>query len=289
MKTRKQRAQKEKENKGRRKRVESAVQAGTLSPFQRFTALETRGYKTFSDALGNPYIVFKIADSVIPLHPSYPEKFIESADLDERKHLNLAEFTDPYDGVKRYLIEERENILTGDEYKQKEARKEETPEWVNDAKPKTRSYKYATTSQTFEYIKGKPKEIPLISIDSQKFVVLDIDEKLPPGVRIKGAIAKVKTSRGTQYIIPRDVYIEQGFSEGSIYEQIASERGSYDIRTREKRYFDKDTGEQLPFRNNARVMTPLGEGKKGKSNSKVFAVLGRVFKNGGGKVRSNKK
>lgn len=273
-------------NRARRRNTESAVIGVSLTPYQRFTAEQIRGYRTYKSAVGELYYVFKIGDSPIAQNPEKPGLFVTKDQLRDDFKFS-AEFEDPIDGETRYLttdsqidlgvFEEETEQITENE------RKRENNDFIRDARPKTKNYKFASSAQTVEYIEGKPKKISLLSISADQFVVLDIDEKLPPGLKVKGAIAKVKTSRGTQYIIPRSEYVDQGLGSG-FYEQISTERRSYDIRTREKRYVDIE-GKALPFRNNPRTIQPLGKGKKGGELRRLFAIIGNTFVKAGGKKK----
>jgi hypothetical protein len=273
-------------NKARRRNTDSAVIGISLTPYQRFTAEQIRGYRTYKSAIGELYYVFKIGDSPIASNPEKPGLFVTKDQLRENFQF-AAEFEDPIDGETRYLTTDNQIDLgeaeEDNEPTKEEERKQDRPDFIRDAKPKTRNYKFSSSSQTIEYIEGKPKKVNLLSIRADQFVVLDIDEKLPPGLRIKGAIAKVKTSRGTQYIIPRSEYVDQGLGSG-LYEQISTDRGSYDIRTREKRYVDME-GKALPWRNNARTIQPLGKGKKGGELRKLFSLIGNTFVKAGGKKK----
>ncbi len=253
---------------------ESAVPAYDLTPWQRLTLETVWKTRRFYDAGGLLHFVipYSVKDTLLESPPNgyeyklqVPKEFSDSI---------ISTHVDSYDNEKYYLY----SI---------ETRKQRAGSVSEIAPKKPRSEKPPKTARLRNAIgnkleSGKRERFPVVQISTQFATVEDIDEKPPKGFRTpKGAIAKIVTERGIQYIYPAG-YKTEGLGDLN-YINTSIDRGSYDVRTLKK-------GRTKPGKINSRRLVPIGEGRekfRGKKGlyRKVFNAIARAFKAGGGIVK----
>lgn len=122
---------------------------------------------------------------------------------------------------------------------------------------------------------GTLKKFNVVQVSKDFAHIQDIDESPPKGFRTpKGAIGKIKTDRGVQYIYPPD-HKYDGLGDSN-YENVSQDRGSYDIRTTRR-------NASGPGYINSRRLVSLGDGRKGGKYSRVINAIALAFIRGGGK------
>ena len=255
---------------------ESAIPAYDMSPWERFVLTETWKTRRFYDAGGLLHFVvpYSVKDTLSESPPA-PYRF---SDSECGSSITIGSYVDEYDSVRYYLCDLSRREQSIQKVPTIESIAPKSPK--KQPPPKTARLRSAIGNKSST---GKRERFPVVQISSNFAYVEDIDEKPPIGFRPpKGAIAKIVTDRGVQYIFPAGTQY-QGLGD-EVYREVSLDRGSFDVRTLRK-------SATTPGKVNSRRLVPLGEGKKsffGRKGiySSVISSIARAFVRGGGKFNA---
>lgn len=227
------------------KRKTSARLVGGYTPYQRYQ-IESSGIKSYSLPTGERYYLMSSTDpNPFPVSPGNGWDFVHApigrGDWidDTGQEWSLVPL---YEAPPRPL-----------------GRRARPPE----APPKGRS-RVRYSNRVLEG--GVVERFPIIQVPVSKATIADVDTLPAKGARPpKGAIGRIRTDSGVQWVFPAGADLSAVSNLDLAYQDISTQRGSYDTRARGK------------VNGRPRKIEPLGEGRQGGRYASVVADIARAL------------